>query len=99
MRGSLLKRLEALEARPVSPETLRRLRCEWMQTGIVPRAPLPALKMAAMFEAAIAELHAYVPHVDEERQLQAENHAKQLREVARNPTAWMGRELQLENKR
>ena len=98
MNKSLIRRLERLEARPVSPETTSRLRRQWLQTGIIPRAPVAALKLAIMFEAAIAEMDASVPSPDENEQRQKQDRARQLREMAKNPAPWMGREFRMKRR-
>ena len=101
MNKSLVRRLERLEARPASPDVLQRVDYEWRRTGVVPRAPIAALKLTAMFAARIAELHAYVPSSPNpdspERQALLE-YAAGLHQIEKSPTSWMGREFPLEDR-
>ena len=101
MRWSLVRRLEALEARPVSGQVLGDVRHEWYISGIVPKAPPAAIKLTAMFAARIAELHAYVPsspNLDDPQRRASLEHAAALHEIRKDPSAWMGCEFQLEER-
>ena len=103
MNKSLHRRLERLEQRPVSGELLHQVRTEWGRTGVVPAAPAPALRLACMFEAGLAEMEASIPastdaDAEERRREMFLNYAGELRRMQRDPRAMVGHEFSLHRK-
>ncbi len=101
MNKSLVRRLERLESGPVSHDALHRVRTEWRRTGVVPDAPPNALRLACFAEAGVAEMEASVPRsgdadAEERRRELLLNYAGEVRELRRNPRAWVGREFILQ---